>query len=396
MRIILFTGKGGVGKTCASAATALRIAEQGRRTVVISTDRAHSLGDAFQAKLTGEPRALQANLDAFEVDVMHEVAEHWGELQEYYETLFTAEGLNQVLAEEIAILPGMEELSGLLRIKDLADRELYDVMIVDCAPTGATLRLLSLPEIMSWYIRRIFPIQRAALRVAKPVVDRIAGAPVAPGPEVFAAIKELYGRLDGIKDLLCDASKTTVRLVSLAERMAVEETKRAFNEVSLYGLSVEAVIVNRLLPADADAPYLQGLQEAQGRYLEDLRQSFAPLPLIEAPLLPRELLGVPALQHFADVLYPDGDPARVMSDQQPVRVESDEAGMRLLVRMPFGAKGDVRLVQRGEELVVEMGSSRRNLLLPGPLARRRAGRARLAEGLLTIEFEERQSAPADG
>ena len=388
MRIILFTGKGGVGKTCASAATALRVAQQGRPTVVLSTDRAHSLGDALQTKLSGDPQTIRPHLEAFEVDVMHEVEEHWGELQQHFQTLFAAEGLSPILAEEIAILPGLEELSALFRIKDLADRGAHEVIIVDCAPTGATLRLLSLPEVMNWYIRRVFPVQRAVLRVAKPIVDRVIGAPVAPGPEVFATMKALYDRLDGIKELLCDPSKTTVRLVSLAERMAVEETKRAFNEVSLYGLSVEAVIVNRLLPQDADAPYLQGMREAQGRYLEDLRESFAPLPILEAPQLPEELLGVPALERFADALYPQGDPARVMSDQQPVRVESGEDGLRLLVRMPFGSRGDVHLVQRGEELVVEVGSSRRNLLLPGPLARRRVGRAHLAEGLLSVEFED--------
>jgi arsenite-transporting ATPase len=390
MRIVLYTGKGGVGKTCVSAAAALAAAKRGHRTVILSSDRAHSLGDCFEQRLGPEPREVVPNLEAFEVDSNVEVAEHWGEIRDYARALVRSQGVDGLLAEEIAMIPGFEEASVLLRLKHLWDAGDHDALIVDCAPTGATLRLLSFPEAFGWFMRRIFPIHRAAMRVLRPTAGHLISIPL-PGEEYYDAIKRLYERLIEISDLLTDPVRTGVRLVTIPERMAVEETRRAYAEFSLYGLCVEQVIANRILPDEVTDPYLDELKASQREWLKQIREDFHPTEVTEARLLSKELVGVEALEEFGEALYGDRDPMAQMRSRPPVRIEESDGSVRMLVELGFAAREDVELMQHGDELVVAIGGSRRNLLLPGALARMTAAKAKVTDGVLEVEFVRAES-----
>lgn len=285
------------------------------------------------------------------------------------------------------MIPGLEEGSTLLRLRDLSDSGEYDALIVDCAPTGATLRLLSLPEAFGWFMRRIFPIERAAVKVLRPTAGRLLPFPL-PQDRFYASLESLYGRVLEVHELLTDAARTGVRLVTIPEQMAVEETKRAYAEFSLYGLCVEQVIVNRVLPDQVADPYLDALKASQHRWIGNISKDFSPLPITQALLLPEELIGIDALDRFAQALFDGQDPMAPLRTEPPVRIEEQNGACRLTMELQFVSKGDVELIQRADELVIEIGSSRRNLLLPRALARMRATRARVEDGKLTVDFEK--------
>jgi len=385
MRIVLYTGKGGVGKTCVSAAAALACARRGQRTIILSSDRAHSLGDCFEQRLGPDPVPVADNLYAMEVDSNVEISQHWGEIRSYLHRVFTSQGVDQLLAEEVAMIPGFEEACVLLRLKDLWDGGEYDALIVDCAPTGATLRLLSFPEAFGWVMRRIFPVHRAVMRLARPTVGHLIPIPLPP-EGYYTAWEELYNRLMEITALLLDPARTGVRLVTIPERMAVEETRRAYSEFSLYGLCVEEVVANRILPDEVTDPYLAGMKASQRGWLAQIRQDFDPIDVIEARLLPNEVVGLASLAELGATLFGDADPMAQRRAQAPVRIEASEGATRMILDLGFAARGEADLMQHGDELVVEIGSSRRNLLLPGALARMRAAKARVEDGSLIIDF----------
>lgn len=387
MRIVLYTGKGGVGKTCVSAAAALASGRAGQRTVILSSDRAHSLGDCFGSPLGPDPIPVAPNVEALETDPGTEIDRHWSEIQDYMRAVMTSQGVDSLLAEEIAMIPGLEEGSTLLRLKDLCDSGEYDALIVDCAPTGATLRLLSLPEAFGWFMRRVFPIERAAVKVLRPTAGRLLPFPL-PHDRFYATLESLYHRVLEVHQLLTDPEQTGVRLVTIPEQMAVEETKRAYAEFSLYGLCVEQVIVNRVLPDQVTDPYLDAVKASQRRWLGAITRDFSPLRITQALLLPEELIGIEALDRFAEKLFDGADPMAPLRTEPPVRIEEQNGAYRLTMELHFASKGDVELIQRADELVVEIGSSRRNLLLPRALGRLRATRARVQDGSLTIEFEK--------
>lgn len=394
MRIVLYTGKGGVGKTCVSAAAALAASRLGHRTIILSSDRAHSLGDCFQVKLGPEPTTVAPGLDALEVAAGAEVSGHWAEIQDYMRSLISSQGVDSLRAEEIALIPGIEEAGTLLRLKDFRDSGEYDAFVVDCAPTGSTLRLLSFPEACAWFMRRIFPIHRRVVGTIRPVAGRIMSLPL-PGDNVYVALQGLYERLMEITELLTDPEQTGVRLVTIPERMAVEETKRAFTEFSLYGLCIEQVIANRILPKEVSDPYLAETKASQRAWVERIRADFEPITITEALQLPGELVGLEALGRFADALFGDTDPMAQLLTEQPIRIEETDGMCRMILGLRFAEKGDVELMQRGDELVVEIGSSRRNLLLPRALARMRATSAKIDDGALTIGFEEPPATPTE-
>ncbi len=385
MRIILFTGKGGVGKTSVSAATGLAASNRGHKTLLISTDRAHSLADALARPLAATPVQVNERLWAQEIDPQKEMEEHWGEVKDHLQVVFSRQGLNSLVAEEMAVFPGMDDLFSLLLIKDRVTADDFDLLLVDCAPTGATLRLLSLPDVLGWYMRKLFHVERVTVGAIKPVADRLLPMPL-PGDEVFAAFERLYQRVDGIKDILCDPDVTSVRLVTNPERMALEETRRAYTQFAVYALPVECVILNRVIPPEIEEPYFAALIASQQRYVRETHDCFAPLPILTLPLFPDETVGPEALTTMAERLYGDRDPAAVFSRRQPVRIEPTASGYHLIADLKFGTKGDFRLTRRGDELVIDVGSVRRNLLLPRALARLETRRAQFEDGILTIEF----------
>jgi arsenite-transporting ATPase len=345
------------------------------------------LGDCFGTPLGPDPVPVAPNVEALETDPGTEIDRHWSEIQDYIRAMMTSQGVDSLLAEEIAMIPGLEEGSTLLRLKDLCDSGEYDALIVDCAPTGATLRLLSLPEAFGWFMRRIFPIERAAVKVLRPTAGRLLPFPL-PHDRFYASLEGLYHRVQQVHGLLTDPERTGVRLVTIPEQMAVEETKRAYAEFSLYGLCVEQVIVNRVLPDQITDPYLDAVKASQRRWIDAITRDFSPLEITQALLLPEELIGIEALDRFARKLFDGADPMAPLRTEPPVRIEERNGAYRLTMELHFASRGDVDLIQRADELVIAIGSSRRNLLLPRALGRLRATRARVQDGSLTIEFEK--------
>lgn len=393
MRIILYTGKGGVGKTTASAATALRAARLGYRTLVMSTDPAHSLGDAFDLPLSGEPRLLETNLWAQELDVTREVNRHWGTLQEWLRVLMAWRGVDDLLAEEMATLPGMEEVAGLLYLLTYYETGAYDVIVVDTAPTGETVRLLSLPDVMRWWLRHIFPLQRVAARVTRPVLRTVTDLPL-PDDAVFAAVKELLTRLERTREVLADPSVATVRLVLNPEKMVVKEAQRAYTYLSLYGYPCDLIVCNRLLPSAVRGAYFETWQRSQDAYMALVGEAFAPMPILRAPLLEREVVGAAMLERFGDALFGDLDPVDVLYRGYVQEVTERDGVFELALLLPFASKEEVRLQQVGDELVVQVGSQKRNVVLPRLLTGAKSVGARLEGQRLVISFQRPEYAPA--
>ena len=383
-RIIVYTGKGGVGKTSVAAATALLCAERGQRTLVISTDVAHSLADSFDLPLGGEPTPIAANLWGQESDVYYNVRRYWGTVQSYVQSVFRWRGLDDVLAEEMTVLPGMDELSSLLWIAEHHDSGKYDVIIVDAAPTGETVRLLSLPEAGRWWLERIFPIQRRAMQIAGPVLRRMMGVPV-PDDSVFAAGEELFRRLDHMQRLLADETKSSVRLVLNLEKMVIKEAQRSFTYFHLFGYPTDLVVCNRVLPDGAGA-YFQAWHDAQRRNLPLVEESFAPVPVRNVPFFDEEVIGLEMLGRLGRALFADLDPAGFFYRGRPYRVRRENGGYVLTLDLPFTSKDEVSLLRNGDELVLQVGSWRRNLVLPRVLVEAPAQGARFEGNTLRIDF----------
>jgi len=386
VRVLLFTGKGGVGKTTVAAATAIRCAESGRRTIVVSTDPAHSLADAMDRHLDGTPRQLSEGLWGQQLDSTERLEEVWGEVQEYMVSLFDWAGLAAVEAEELAVLPGLDELFALSDINTLASSGQYDVVVVDCAPTAETIRLLSLPDVLTWYMERVFPVERRLVRLFRPVVSRVTSMPVA-GDGVFDAAMRLYERLGGVRDLLSDGERTSIRLVVNPEKMVIAEAKRTATYLSLFGYHVDAVVANRLLPEAVADPWFKAWKAAHADHLASIEESFAPLPVLRAELAPEELVGRALLSDFANDLYGECDPAALMHSGPAIRVEADGGERVLVVPLPFVDRDDLEIGRREDELLVRVGPYRRAVTLPDSLRRRQVTAATITDGALQIRFQ---------
>lgn len=393
-RIIIYTGKGGVGKTSLAAATGLLAAERGYRTIVVSTDAAHSLADAFDQPLGPEPTPVRPNLWGQESDVFHNVAKYWGTIQAYVSSLFQWRGLDAVTAEEMSILPGMDELASLLWIAEHHDRGRYDVVVVDAAPTGESLRLLSLPEAGRWWIEKIYPIQRRVAELASPIVGRLTGMPM-PGRQVYEAGEALFRRLEHIHQLLTDPERASVRVVLTLEKMVLKEAQRSFTYFYLYGYPTDLVICNRVLPDDA-GPYFAAWREAQRRAWPEVEATFAPVPVRPAPFFDREVVGEAMLRELGRAVFGDADPTNVFFRGRPYVVRHDEGGFVLELQLPFASKDSVRLMRFGDELVVGVGSWRRNLILPRVLVERPTVGATFRDHTLEIRFGDPESGPDGG
>jgi arsenite/tail-anchored protein-transporting ATPase len=385
MRILLFTGKGGVGKTTVAAATALRASEAGLRTVVVSTDPAHSLADAFDVPLGDQPTPIGPNLWGQQLNARVRFEEAWDDVRAYVVGVLDWAGADAVEAEELAVIPGLEEVFALADIKAFAHSDEFDVVVVDCAPTAETIRLLSLPDVLGWYMDRVFETQRRVTRLTRPVVSRMTTLPIA-GEAVFGAIRRLYDRLDGVRDLLADGSVTSARLVVNPERLVVAEARRTYTYLALFGYHVDAVIANRMLPAAVDDPWFDTWKSAQSAYFEVIKEAFAPLPVLAAELAGHELIGCRELSTFAAKLYDEHDAIARLADVEPLRVEAVGDTLVLSVHLPFAEKRDVQLGRVEGELFLTVGPHRRALVLPDSLVRREVGGARLEGDRLQVEF----------
>ena len=390
MRVILFTGKGGVGKTSVAAATAVRCAAAGYRTVVMSTDPAHSLGDSFDRELGVNGTKIATNLWAHEVSSLHEMQRHWAKLHEYAVEVFSTQGLDEVLADEVANPPGMDEVASLMWIKHYAQRDEHDVLIVDCAPTGETLQLLTFPDAAKWWLDKIYPWSRRAMRVARPVLQPMMHLPL-PSDEVYASLKDLLLDLDGMRKVLTDPEITTVRIVLNLEKMVVKEAKRAYTYLSLFGYVTDAVIVNRLLPGDLHDELLQKWQRIHQRYQAEVEQSFAGIPIFNVPLFDREVVGEKMLSRMAQAVYGDEDPSQRFATSNPQRIEKDGNDYVLTLKVPFVDKSEIDLSRRDGELYVTVGNYRREITLPRVLARRETSGAAIEEGELRVRFVRPQT-----
>jgi arsenite-transporting ATPase len=385
VRTLLFTGKGGVGKTTVAAATALRCADLGLRTLVISTDPAHSLADAYEQPLADEPVALAPNLDGQQLDAQRRLEASWGEIKDYLVELFDWAGLDGVAAEELSVLPGLDELFALGDIADIARRGAWDVLVVDCGPTAETIRLLSLPDVLEWYMTRVFPIGRRLNRVVAPVLARVTSLPLA-GDGVFGAADRLYRRLDGVKQVLTDPEHTSIRLVVNPERLVVAEARRTHTYLSLFGYRVDAVVANRVLPDEAGSPWLDRWHEVHTTQLRAIEEGFAPLPVLRAGWAPDEPVGLDRLRAVADDLYGGNDPSAVYHRGEPFAIVRDGDDFVLRLALPFAGKEDVDVGRQGQDILVTVGPYRRSIALPESLRRRVVAGARLEDGVLRIIF----------
>ncbi|MCU1378474.1 MAG: Arsenical pump-driving ATPase, partial [Acidimicrobiales bacterium] len=384
-RVLLFTGKGGVGKTTTAAATALRCADAGLRTIVLSTDPAHSLADALDVPLGPLAVPVVPNLWGQQLDAQDRLEEAWGEIQAWLVEVLAWAGVGAVEAEELSVVPGLDEVFALADIRHHADSGEWDVVVVDCAPTAETLRLLSLPDVLAWAMHRLFPMGRKVNKVVGPVLSRVAHLPVA-GDEVFAATQRFYDQLDGVRELLTDPERTSIRLVVNPERMVIAEARRTYTYLSLFGYRVDAVVANRLLPDEVVDPWFKAWKEAHAEHLSAIEEGFAPVPVLRAELAPEELVGVERLRGFAEGLYGTVAPEARLHDGELFRVEAEGDELVLRLPLPGADRDELDLAQRDDELLVRVGPYRRALVLPDSLRRRTVTAAGLEGDVLTVRF----------
>jgi arsenite-transporting ATPase len=386
MRVILVTGKGGVGKTTVAAATAIRAADSGYRTLVTSTDPAHSLADAFQLPFGDQPMDVTERLSAQQIDSQERLEESWGAVRDHLTELFDWSGLKGIEAEELTVFPGMDEIFALASVRDHARSGDYDAIIVDCAPTAETLRLLSLPEVLSWYMEKIFPMGRKVAKVVRPVINRVTSMPLIGNDEVFEAVASFYERIDGIREIFADPEVTSARLVMNPEKMVVAEARRTYTYLGLFGYAVDTAIVNRVLPDSVSDPYFKRWREIQQEHLSAVDAGFADVDVRRLRLFDEEMVGTDKLRIVGEELYGDIDPVGRLSEGSPFRVEDLDDQVVLVLSIPFAEKGEVDVLRHQDELFITVGPYRRSFVLPDSLKRRHVRRARLIEGELRVTF----------
>jgi arsenite/tail-anchored protein-transporting ATPase len=394
MRILLFSGKGGVGKTSLAAATGVKLAELNHRTLVMSIDPAHSLADAFDLDTelfhlqTSDPLPINDRLSIQELNIQKEIKRHWQEISSYVSSVLRTTGIGSVEAEELAILPGMEELSAMMYINQYRREQCYDVIVLDAAPTAESMRFISMPTTLEWYMKHIFPFERNVLKAVRPIAKRVAPFELPPDT-YFGNILDLFKRLEGVDAIMEDPLITSVRLVTNPEKMVLRETQRAFVYFSLHGLTVDTVLVNRLLPAEVMDTWFEEWHTSQDAIMHEIEEYFAPVPVKKVPLFAHEILGKQRLEDLARVLYgEDEDPSAVTRTEKAYTFGKQNGLYEIRILLPFATKGEIELFKKGDDLVVQIGTFRRHIGLPRSMAALTPSRARLESKVLTVEMKE--------
>lgn len=394
---MLVTGKGGVGKTSIAAATAVTAAAGGARVLVTSTDPAHSLADALAQPLADAPTPVATDgpawtsgtvLEAQQIDAQARLERHWGVVRDYLSTVLAAGGMDEPRAEELVVLPGLDELFALIDLRQRVASGRYDIVVVDCAPTAETLRLLALPDALRWYAQRFLGAGRQFARVTRPLRrgrDGVGAVPV-PDEPVFDAVEQVHADLAAVHDLLQDPSRATIRLITAPERLAVAEAMRTATSLSLFGYALDAVVANRVLPAELTDPYLATWRDRHAEHLATLRDAFAPLPVREAPLLPDEPVGVTALRGLGRSVYGVADPTAILHTSTPLEVVRDGSDRLMVLTLPFASTDDLELHRHGDDLLLKVAGVRRRLTLPTSLRSSEVVGARLLDGRLSVRF----------
>jgi len=387
MRIILYTGKGGVGKTSVSAATAVRCAELGYKTIVISTDSAHSLGDSLNKEVGKHPVKVSKDLFAQEIDVNEELKNNWGKIQGFIVKFLAHQGFDQFIAEEFAIFPGLEELFSLLKIEEYYTKGDFDVVIIDCAPTASTVRMLSFPDIVSWYMERFFPIERRLMKTIRPVAEKVAPFPL-PSEDVHDSVEQLYGKVSKMKSILTNPKESSVRIIINPEKMVIKESQRAYTYLSLFGFFVDLIVVNRIFPEKITDSYFGKWHGIQKKYFQDIDESFAPIPILKSYLYDKEVVGLSLLSRMAKDIFDDEDPTKVFYEDRPMEIHETDGSYQLTLRLPFVTKQDINMWTRGDELIIELPNFKRNILLPRTLANLQLKGAKFNNEKLTVYFDK--------
>ena len=397
MRNIVFTGKGGAGKTTIAAATALKAAEMGYKTLVISTDPAHSLGDSFDVELGSSPVEISKNLHGQEVSVYGDLNLNWEVVREHFAHLMEVQGIKGIYVEEMGVLPGMEELFSLSYIKKYNETGAYDLLVVDCAPTGETLRLLSIPETFGWMLKLMRNMEKYVVKpVIRPISKRVGRLKdIVPEEEVYDQVDHLFSSIDGIIDLLSDASRTTVRLVMNPEKMVIKESMRALTYLNLYGITVDQIVINRVMTDEVDGQYLKEWKEIQKSYIDRIEKSFAPIPMMQVPLFRKEVYGLDMLHMVGEIVYRDTDPTEILYHEEHVDIQKKEEGHYLMkLRLPFvfDNRMEPNVTQVGELMTVRIGNYQKGVVLPAFLAGLRVSGAEYDEKWLAIDFRKKKTA----
>ncbi len=360
MRIILFTGKGGVGKTTVAAATAIQCAKEGKKTLIISTDPAHSLSDALNMELTPEPTEVDANLWCMEFDVYYSMKKYWSSMKEMMRAIFKFQGVSNVVADELSVLPGMEEGAAFLWLEKFYREKTFDIIIIDSAPTGETLTLLSLPQVTKSWLTKAFPGQKFAVKTFGAFVRKTTGIPLDKG---YEEMQTMFDKLEYIQKVFLDPEITSIRIVANPERMVVQEAKRAYSYLQLYGYNVDAVVVNRIIPQQ-DSPFLKNYIDKQADYILDIEESFEPIPIFKVPHQGTEVFGTELLTQIGGSLYAHQSPTTVFHQEKPIEITNLENGYRVKMKIPFIKSEDFELRKYGDELIIDIANRRKSMFLP--------------------------------
>ena len=387
MRIVLVTGKGGVGKTTVAASTALAAADAGYRTLITSTDPAHSLADALEVPLGSDPTSVVHGLDGQQIDTQRQLDKYWGSIRRQLMDVLDWGGAGGIEAEEFLIFPGMDELFALLDVNRHARSGVYDVIVVDCAPTAETLRLLSLPEVLSWYFEKVLPTERRLMRAARPILSRLTDLPL-PADDVFTAAHSVFESIEEVKELMSAPEVTSARLVVNPEKMVIDEARRTYSYLGLFGYGVDGVVVNRVLPDVVADPYFERWRAIQKGHLDTIDDAFPEIPRLWLRLFDDEMVGIDRLRFMATELYGDKDPIADFVASTPFRIVDVDGMVSMEVDLPFFEKSELDVFRSGHELYIQVGPYRRSFILPDALHRREVTRARLEEGTLSVAFSD--------
>jgi len=393
-RTILYTGKGGVGKTSVAAATARRCAEAGLRTIVLSTDPAHSLSDSLGAELGSSPAPCGTNLWGQEVQAQEEMERHWDAVQDWMGELLAERGVDRITADELTVPPGMDELFSLLQLKRHHESDEFEAIVVDCAPTGETLRLLSFPDVAGWWLEKVFPIERRLVAAARPFARTLLDVPL-PNDRVFDDVERLVSSLTALNGILRDRAATTIRLVMNPDRMVIREAMRTYTYLNLYGYLTDAVVVNRVFPEEVDGGYFGGWRAVQREQMELVESAFAPVPILTAPYFDQEVIGGPMLDRLADEVFDGRDAGAILHEGPGQEFVSSNGTATLRLPLPFAAKGEIDLKKIGPEVVVRVGGQKRTIILPPTMAAYRPKSAQFEDGALSVHFERGGDGRAD-